>query len=385
MSLVIGILCPEDGKRRDLALLAGESGYLAHPASRLDEALEVLRERRPSLMLVTDGPDQDAEVLVREIAAVSPLVPVVVALGKRDAGRAVALMRLGVCEVVAPPWTREDLGACLGKTLRTHGTAFSIVPLKGPLPSGTLYTLVVSLFFALAIGHVALQRQAQLRSAAYEEKKTWDLPYRYPTAASFNGPELWVLDWFTQSIFVHPAKDLEVARVTYFPGELPVAFSVASDALWAVTPGGKVCRRMKDDKLRLLQEFPGAAPDSVAIVFDGLYLWTANAKTKTLRKHLNDYKLTALGTWRYPGDRPAALVFDGRFLWSLDAGSRELLCHNLERPDEVLRRVPLPEYRDGVYRPVGLAWDGEKFWTVADSAPAGKVPARVFRHSLSQR
>jgi len=36
-------------------------------------------------------------------------MPVVVALKSRDANRAVASMRVGAAEVVAPPWTRENL------------------------------------------------------------------------------------------------------------------------------------------------------------------------------------------------------------------------------------------------------------------------------------
>ncbi|MBI5623955.1 MAG: response regulator [Elusimicrobia bacterium] len=381
----VGVVAADAASRGDLVLLAGESGYLAHPAAGVGEALEVLRERRPSLMLVTDGPDQDAEVLVREIAAVSPLVPVVVALRKRDAVRAVTLMRLGASEVVAPPWTKEDLAACLSKTLRAEGTAFSVVPLRGPASPAPIFFLGVALFFGLAIGYAALQRQAANRVAAYEEKKTWDLPYRHPSAASFNGTDLWVLDWFTQSVYVHSSADLGVRQVSHFPGELPVSFSVGPDAVWSLTPGGTVARRMKDERMRLLTEYPQAAPGAVALVFDGLYLWTADAKARVLRKHLNDEKLTVLGSWPYPGGKPAALAFDGVTLWSLDSKRRELLRHNLERPEEVTRRVALAEYQDGLLRPLALAWDGERFWTAAESVPPGKAPGRVFRHSLAER
>ncbi|MFA6316201.1 MAG: hypothetical protein WC943_02195, partial [Elusimicrobiota bacterium] len=266
----VGVVAADAVSRSALSLLAGESGYRTHPAAGLADALEVLRERRPSLMLVTDGPDGDAEVLVREIAAVSPLVPVVVALRVRDAGRAVVLMRLGASEVVAPPWTKEDLGACLGKTLRSQGTAFSVVPLRGPMPRAPIFFFAVALFFGLALSYAALQRSAKLRAAAFEEKKTWDLPYRHPSAASFSGPDLWVLDWFTQSVYVHAASDLAVRQVAHFPGELPLSFSIGPDAVWSLTPGGTICRRMKDEKLRLLAEYPKAAPGATALVFDGL-------------------------------------------------------------------------------------------------------------------
>src|SRR5581483_8513237 len=98
------------------------------------------------------------------------------------------------------------------------------------------------------------------------------------------------------------------------------------------------------------------------------------------RKHLVDDQLTVLAAYPYPGAAPAALAFDGKSLWSLDAPHRELLRHNLERPDEVIERVPLPEYRDGRYRPMGMAFGGANFWTVGEKAPRGQGPARLYRH-----
>src|SRR5258708_3627602 len=123
----IGLVCPNEDDRRRLALMAGESGYLIAGAGRLQETVEILRENRPRLMLVVDSPEQDAETMVREVLRLSPLMPVVVALKERDATRAVNLMRTGAAEVIAPPWTRENLQACLAKTTRFQGTAFSVV------------------------------------------------------------------------------------------------------------------------------------------------------------------------------------------------------------------------------------------------------------------
>ena len=65
----------------------------------------------------------------------------------------------------------------------------------------------------------------------------------------------------------------------------------------------------------------------------------------------------------------------------MDARNRELVRHNLERPDEATGRISLPEYRDGGYKPVGLAWDGTRFWTLAEKLPDGAGPARLFQHA----
>jgi hypothetical protein len=75
------------------------------------------------------------------------------------------------------------------------------------------------------------------------------------------------------------------------------------------------------------------------------------------------------------------LTWDGHYLWSLDSANHELIRHNLERPDEATARVPLPEYSAGGYRPVGLAYDGERFWSVGERLPQDTGPARLFRHA----
>src|SRR5690349_9897191 len=123
----IGLICSDEADRQALSLMAGEAGYMVCSAARLHEAVEVLRERRPKAVLVVDADGREGETLVRELLRVSPLLPVVVALKRRDATRAVALMRAGAAEVIAAPWTRENLRSCLGKTLRFQGTAFSVV------------------------------------------------------------------------------------------------------------------------------------------------------------------------------------------------------------------------------------------------------------------
>lgn len=384
----LGIVCLDEADRQRLSLIAGEAGHQAHSALRLEEAVEILRERRPKLMLVADGPGQDAEKFVREILRVSPLMPIVVAQKVRDAVRAVALMRTGAVEVVAPPWTKESLHACLAKTLRFQGTDIAVVHLaprrarRWPAYLGALL-----IFLAASLSYVRLERQARQREAAAQIRHWWSLPYNHPSGAAFDGKDLYVLDWFSQSLYQHaPVGEREngpVRRVIHFPVEAPSAVAFAAESVWSVLADGTVVRHMKDASLTPVQRFPAAAPGSSGIVFDGLYLWTCDKRLKRIRKHLLDDRLTELASYAYPGKLPAALVFDGRALWSLDSEQRELLQHNLERPDEVTRRMALSEYSSGAYKPVGLAFDGARLWTVGEKAPAASGPARLFVHQTA--
>lgn len=375
----IGVLAAETEDREELSLLLGELGHRVDGAARLDQAVESAREGRSRAFLVVDGGGADAEVLTRELVRAYPLMPVVVALKTRDASRAVALMRAGAFEVVAPPWTREDLKASVSKSMRFSGTALTPVRLAPRRRSAAWYGLAVGLFFAAALGAASLRHAERLRQAAAARVDSWDLPVSHPAGLAFDGKDVWVVDWFSQSLYEHSRADAKVLGLRHLTAETPVAATFATDAVWTATADGTVVRRMKNDKLTPLERFPNAAPGAAGIAFDGLYLWTLDAHAKVLRKHLLDSTLTVLATYRVAGLKPVALVWDGDALWTLDAGDRLLRRLDLEHPDRFVAAISLPEYGDGVYSATGLAWDGERFWTVAERRD-GKGPARLFRH-----
>ncbi|MBI3552184.1 MAG: hypothetical protein HY077_06675 [Elusimicrobia bacterium] len=377
----IGLLCGDASDRETLALISGEAGHQVRGVARLPEAVELLRESRPRLMLIVDSPQSDAEALLREILRVAPLMPVVVALTERDATRAVRLMRTGAAEVVAPPWTREALSACLAKASRLPGTAYSVARMPRR-PSAAVYFFAVLAFFAAAFGTLSLQRQQRQRQEALARKDHWDLPTRHPAGMAFDAGRLWVADWYTQSLYSHDPATLVLDRIVHFTDETPVALAFGADAVWTVSASGRIDRRMKDDKLTPVQTYLDAAPNTLGMAFDGLYVWTCDSRQHKIHKHLLDADLSTVASYKYPGSSPAALVWDGRSLWSLDAGNRELVRHNLERPDEAVEKISLAEYQDGRHRPVGLAWDGERFWSVGETIPKESGPARVYRHSI---
>lgn len=377
----LGIISADEEDRLKLATLAGESGHLVHSAAGVDGAVELLRELRPRVMLIVDQPGQDAEILVREIARLAPLLPVVVALKNRDATRAVDLMRSGAFEVVAPPWTREDLKACLSKSMRAQGTALSAVKLDSPRRPGPVILFAVSVFLAVSFATTALKRRVENQKKALASSTGWDIPSSHPAGLAFDEGKLWILDWYTQSLYGHdPQAPGDISGLIHFPAGSPQAVSFGKDSAWTAMENGSVIRHLKDATLTPVQTFPGAAPRTSGMAYDGLYLWTCDAARKILRKHLPDERLTVLASVAYPGERPVALAFDGQALWSLDGVHRELLRHDPDAPEKITKRFKLDEYRDGRYAPTGLAWSGGRFWTLGERLPKDSGSARLFLH-----
>lgn len=379
----IGILGADPSDREALSGLLGEMGHLASPAGRLEEALELARERRPRAWLIVDGAGADAEVLARELRRAFPLLPLLVALKTRDARRAVGLMRVGAAEVVAPPWTPVELKACVSKTLRFQGTALSPLRVAPPRRGGLYFALAAGLFFAGALGRVAYLRAERSAAAAAAVVHAWELPVKHPAGLAFDGKDVWVVDWFSQSLYAHSTEDAALREVRHLTAETPVSAHFAGESVWTIGADGTIARRMRDPKLTVLQRWPGAAPDPAGIAFDGLYLWTLDGRTRRLSKRIPDAALTTAAVYRVPGTKPVGLVYDGRTLWTLDAGDRALRRHNLQRPDEAVELVSLPAYADGKERPTGLAFDGERFWTSAERRGGG--PALLRRHPEAPR
>jgi len=330
-----------------------------------------------------DSPAQDAETLVREILRLTPLTPVVVALTDRSASRAVRLMRTGASEVVAPPWTREALQAGLAKAMRLPGTTYTLVRRPPRRPSAVYYFLAVGIFLAASFGVMAARREEAMRAEAAARKDYWDLPAQHPAGMAFEGGRLWLADWYTQSLYVHDPASMFLKRIVHFTDETPVALAFGQDAVWTASSAGVISRRMKDAPLTAMQTYSGLTDHTLGMAFDGLYLWTCDKRTGKIYKHLVDSDLTTVASYKYPGVAPVALAFDGKTLLSLDAVNRQLVKHNLERPDEAIERISLTEYQDGRHRPVGLAWDGERFWSVGETIPKDTGPARVYRHVIA--
>ena len=380
----IGLLAKEAADRELLGLMLGELGHSAEGAGRLEEALEFARERKTRAFLLVDGGGADAESLTRELIRAFPLLPIVVAMKVRDASRAVALMRVGAAEVVAPPWTPEDLKASVSKGLRFQGTALTVANAAPLSRSPIWYVLSVALFLAAGLGVASLKRVESNRAAVAARTDRWELPVRHPAGLAFDGKSLWLVEWFTQSFYSLSPNDTSVQIVRHLTAETPVAAVFTTEAMWTVSADGTVIRRMRDDKMTPLMRYPKAAPNSAGLAFDGLYLWSLDARAKVLRKHLVDRELSVLATYKWRGVKPAGLLFDGKTLWSLDAADRRLLRHGLAHPEDFVEAIPLPEYAEGVYIPVGAAWDGSRFWTVGE-AKDGTSPARLVRHKEEAR
>ena len=382
---VIAVVARDEDKRSELKLALEELGHLVAASKDLSGGLEVVSKQRPRLMLVAQEPGESvAESALAELEREAPLLPVVVALTERKATRAMDLLKAGAYEVVAPPWTADHLSATITKALRFKGTAFEA---SRPVEKKTGVWLYAALGALLVLGAGswgALQRHRRLaREAMVPTPITeFELAYAHPGGLAFDGTDLWISDWFSQTIHRHDKKTLSVIRTRHLPQERPGALAFVGDSLYAAAAPRGIVRHMLDERLTVLAWTRDKLPQTVGLAYDGLYLWTCDTKTKKIHKRIPDEGLSVVDSFPYPGGNPAALAFDGKTIWSLDSVNRELLRHDLKNPKRITMRLPLDRYRSAEWKPTGLVFDGEKFYTTAEQRPKGEAPGRVFVHTI---
>ncbi|TBR25064.1 hypothetical protein EPO15_02885 [bacterium] len=385
---VIGLVAKDDAARRELQLCVEELGHRAAPAHDVKSGLELLFTEKPRVFLVAQDPADDAaESLLFELEREAPLTPVVVALTRRSAPRALELLKAGAHEVVTVPFSAVSLRGSLSKALRWRGTWFEeprpAAPLEAARAAGAW--LLAGLLLAAGAGGLAFvhhRRKAAALAALPPPVTHWTLPYGHPAGLAYDGRELLVTDWFSATVYRHDPADLRVTASVTLPREVPGALTVAGGALYAASGPRTLVKRMLDAKLTPLGRAEDRAPQTVGMAFDGLYLWTLDSKGGRLHRRVLDAEMTVAKSYDYPGGKAAALAFDGRKLWSLDAKGGELLRHDLSDPRIVTLRWPLNEYTSGEWTPVGLAFDGRRFFSAAVKRVGSASEGRVFVHEL---
>lgn len=386
---VIALLAKDEGVRRELQLAVEELGHRAAWAADLKGGLELLSQERPRVVLVAQDPADDmAESMIFELEREAPLTPVVVALTRRSAPRALELLKAGAHEVVTVPFSPQSLRGALSKAARWRGTWYEEPRPAAPGETAKAFgawALAGLILFGAAFGGVAFYRHRQrvLAGAIPAPASEWDLPYGHASGLAYDGGQVWVSDWFSATVFRHEPQTMRVIGSATLPREVPGAMAFAGGGLLVASAPQAIVRHMLDEKLTVLARSRDSAGQSIGMAYDGLYLWTCDAKKGLLYKRVLDADLTPAASYEYPGVRPAALAFDGRRLWSFDAGTKELLRHDLDDPRRVLLRLPLAEYSSGEWAPVGLAYDGRRFLSAATRRRDGVSESRLFAHELS--
>jgi two-component system, NtrC family, nitrogen regulation response regulator NtrX len=127
--MALDILVVDD--ERDICdLVSGvmeDEGYESRTASNSDEALEAIRQRRPSLVLIDvwlQGSRLDGLGLVEAIKTFDPTIPIIVISGHGGIDTAVAAIRRGAFDFIEKPFEAERLIHLVARATETERLRF---------------------------------------------------------------------------------------------------------------------------------------------------------------------------------------------------------------------------------------------------------------------
>jgi DNA-binding response OmpR family regulator len=124
------ILLVEDDRYITAALTGalGDAGHVVRPAARATDALKILNDQQPDLVILDLGlPDIDGADALRMMRQVSA-VPVIVATARRSEADMIALLDSGADDYVTKPFSAAQILARISAVLRRARTAPDTAP-----------------------------------------------------------------------------------------------------------------------------------------------------------------------------------------------------------------------------------------------------------------
>jgi two-component system NtrC family response regulator len=138
LSAIMVLIIDDDlAIRTSLRLLLKQAGYLAQAVATPAEALAVVRETPPRLVLMDmnyslDTTGADGLALLRQVKAVAPQVPVILITGWGSIALAVEGMKAGAAEFITKPWHNDGLLQTMRTVLAVHENPPYAEPAEAP-------------------------------------------------------------------------------------------------------------------------------------------------------------------------------------------------------------------------------------------------------------
>ncbi len=366
----IQVICASEKDKLILRGIFKNLGADAVFASDLNDALAVFEKARPAAVFTADGGEPPVEIQLREIRRVAPFIPVIPLLKRRDATRAVELMKAGAMDCAQSPWTEEELRPLYRRAVRLTGT-----PLE--LDSSALRrrrrsaALALGVFFAFAGFSGGLYYGYKKYSPKASQPHTFSLPYAHPTGIVLKKDAVLISDWFSQGLYEHSFKNFNITKVTSLPQVTPAALASSQDALWLAGANGVIEKRLLDTRYTPVSRTAAFSPPPDGACFDGLYFWTVHSASGVITKRMPGDALTEMKKFKYPGKKLAAFTCDTRFLWAADPDLKAVVKMSLDDPERILVRSDLDAYTSRTLKITAMAARDGRLWFAGEDGGRG--------------
>ncbi|MBI4385939.1 MAG: hypothetical protein HY551_01020 [Elusimicrobia bacterium] len=185
---------------------------------------------------------------------------------------------------------------------------------------------------AIAGGGFYWRHSRQMR---FELSAAHSLPVENPTAIGFDGNALWIAEWSGKLVSLDPSNPAAVlAQYSLLPGGpyRPVSLALGAGALWSLDASqARIVKHRLTDPGSLELVWPSPGPGPVALAHDGRNLWSYDAVTKSLYRHLGEGPRAEAETVALNLDVvPTSMQWQGDVLWLHDGRGKRLLKLRME-------------------------------------------------------
>lgn len=248
----------------------------------------------------------------------------------------------------------SDAGERIGDFMRQAGDKVAelarLSPVAAPAPGRRFdwrWAAAGVAALALAAGSVPAWRW--MHRLEFNVIASHSLDAKRPTSIAFDGDNLWVAEWegrlapFDPQSVEAAAKPVTVAvKDAYHPAGL----SIWAGKMYTLdTAQGRILRHPQEDPSKVEAAWPSPGPAPVALAHDGRNLWSYDAATKLLYRHLGEGPEAQTEQFKVAADVVlTALRWHKDELWAWDAKGRQVLSMRQNgRGFDVVQAAALPE------------------------------------------
>jgi CheY-like chemotaxis protein len=377
----------EQAMRAAVRLMLEREGHTVVEASDGEMALENLRGALFDAMLLDiQMPGLDGLQTLARVRETDHKLPIIMVTGYGSTDSADQAMALGATHYLSKPFKNHLLMDALSRVL--PATAVSIIPLdsapeSASRKSSAFLPVLLTLVIIAGAGAAWHFRPAPKVVAPPVLLRTgqFAIPYQNPSSLFWKGDTLWVLDWFSQSIYVHALKgdDLPIVKTYHLPGSHVIGFALVGDFLYTSDSWTKKIRKHRlDEFLTVLGTYPAPGPGPSALFWDGKYLWCSDVVEGKIYQLEPLERLIKIASYKAPARATAGFYKDAHFAWTADTQTRKLYQHRLDDRLTVIATYSTPAFDEGTEPISSFVWRDSDLWFARDRK------SFLYRRSIDQ-
>jgi CheY-like chemotaxis protein len=348
----------EADMRLALRLFLERSGHTVQEAPDGETALSMIHATGADVVLLDMRmPGLDGVQTLSKIRERFKDLPVIMVTGYGSSDSAKEVLEKGANHYISKPFKNQELVDALSKV----GLA-SLEPEPSTETPEAGRRFPMGATAAILAGLVVVWGGLKI---ALNTNRDYPIAYSNPMDMSWQNDKLWIVDWFTQAIYVHEVKshELPLVKTYHLPESHITGLAVTPDAVYTCDSWAHTIQKHKlDDFLTVLKTFKAPGPTPSSLFFDGKYLWSCDSSTGRIYQHLIDDKLTVIADYPAPGSALVGFYKDDKYGWTADNQTRKLYQHRLDEKLTVLATYSYDGFDEGSEPLTCLLWKGSDLW-----------------------